>query len=115
MVWILIRELHRIYPGSEGNGIKYNVKSYACMHTCVSIHNRALKEYSYVLLFLTNASRNCSGPICINGVARVLKKLRTSKGDYWIKHWVSSVASLSILGTLFKERIGFQRERILPF
>ena len=30
----------------------------------------------------------------VNGVARTLKRLRTSKGDYWMKQWFSSVASL---------------------
>ena len=29
-----------------------------------------------------------------NSVARTPKKLRTPKGDYWIKQWFSSIASL---------------------
>ena len=35
----------------------------------------------------------------IIGVARTLKRLRTSKGDYWIKQWFSSIASLFKMGT----------------
>ena len=31
-----------------------------------------------------------------NGVARMLTKLRTSKGDYWIKQRFSSIVSLFI-------------------
>ena len=34
-----------------------------------------------------------------NGVARMLKKLRTSNEDYWIMHWFSSIESLFQLGT----------------
>ena len=33
------------------------------------------------------------------GVARTLKKVRTSKGDYWIKQWFSSIAPLFKMGT----------------
>ena len=39
-----------------------------------------------------------------NGVARTLKKLRTSKGDYWIKQWFSSSAVLFKMGTSLKEK-----------
>ena len=38
----------------------------------------------------------------INVVARMLQKLRTSKGDYWIKQWFSSIATLFIMGTSLK-------------
>ena len=34
-----------------------------------------------------------------NGVDRTLKKLRTPKGNYWIKQWFSSMASLFKMGT----------------
>ena len=37
-----------------------------------------------------------------NSVARSLKKLRTSKGDYWIKHWFSSIAPLFKMETSLK-------------
>ena len=37
-----------------------------------------------------------------NGIARMLKKLLTSKGDYWIKQWLSSIASLFKMGTSVK-------------
>ena len=36
------------------------------------------------------------------GVARTLKKLCTSKGDYWIKQWFSSIAPLFKMGTSLK-------------
>ena len=39
-----------------------------------------------------------------NGIARTLKKLHTSKGDYWIKQWFSSIAYLFIMGTSLKEK-----------
>ena len=51
----------------------------------------------------------------VNGVAKTMKKLRISKGDYWIKQWVSTVASLFKCERLLKERISSQRERILSF
>ena len=38
------------------------------------------------------------------GVARTLKKLSTSKGDYWIKQWFSSIAVLFKMGTSLKEK-----------
>ena len=34
--------------------------------------------------------------------AKTLKKLRTSKGYYWIKLWLSSIASVFIIGTSLK-------------
>ena len=37
-----------------------------------------------------------------NGIARTLKKLRTSKGDYWIKQRLSSIASLFKMETSLK-------------
>ena len=37
-----------------------------------------------------------------NGVARTLKKLHTIKGNYWIKQWFSSIASLFKMGTSLK-------------
>ena len=37
-----------------------------------------------------------------NGVARMLKKLRTSKGDYRIKQWFSSIATHFKMGTSLK-------------
>ena len=51
----------------------------------------------------------------LNGVVRTLKKLRTSKGDYWIKQWFSSIASLFKWKVLLKKRICSQREQILSF
>ena len=38
----------------------------------------------------------------INGVASIKKTIRTSKGDYWIKQWFNSIASLFIIGTSLK-------------
>ena len=37
-----------------------------------------------------------------NGIARMLKRLCTSKGDYWIKKWFSSIVSLFKMGTSLK-------------
>ena len=37
-------------------------------------------------------------------------KLRTSKGEYWIKNWFSTIMSLFTLELLLKERICSQRE-----
>ena len=37
-----------------------------------------------------------------NGVARTLKKLRTSKRDYWVKQRFSSIAPLFKIGTSLK-------------
>ena len=50
-----------------------------------------------------------------NGVARMLKKLRTSKGDYWIKQRVTSITPIFKKELLLKERICSQREQILSF
>ena len=49
------------------------------------------------------------------GVARTLKMLRTSKGDYWIKQSFSSIAPLFKWELLLNERICYQRARILSF
>ena len=38
----------------------------------------------------------------INGVVRTLKKLRTSKGDYWIKQRFSLIVSLFKVGISLK-------------
>ena len=47
------------------------------------------------------------------------EKLRTSKGDYWIKQWFSPIASLFKMETALKgkleERSSSQRERVLSF
>ena len=40
-----------------------------------------------------------------NDVTRTLKKLRTPKGDYWIKQLFSSIASLLKWELLLNERI----------
>ena len=44
--------------------------------------------------------------------SRALKKLRTPKGDYWIKQWFSSIASLFKMGIFLKGK-NFQREQCL--
>ena len=38
-----------------------------------------------------------------NGVARTLKKLSTSKRDYWIEPWFSSFGSLFKMGTFLRK------------
>ena len=43
-----------------------------------------------------------------NGVARTQKKLRTSKGGYWIKQWFSKIASLFIMETSLKGKNSLQ-------
>ena len=37
-----------------------------------------------------------------NGIARTPEKLSTSKGDYWIKQWFSSIAPFFEIGTSIK-------------
>ena len=49
------------------------------------------------------------------GCSQNAEKLRTSKGDYLIKQWFSSIVSLFKMGTSLKERICSQRERIHSF
>ena len=53
--------------------------------------------------------RNCTA--CLNEIdviiifndeARTLKKIRTSKGDYWVKQWFPSTVSLFKTGTSLK-------------
>ena len=43
----------------------------------------------------------------LNGVARTLIKLRTSKGDYWIKQW------FSLSATLFKMEMSLKGKNLL--
>ena len=50
-----------------------------------------------------------------NGVARTLKKLRTSKGDYLIKQLLSSIASLFKWELLLKKRIASRGSELFPF
>ena len=42
--------------------------------------------------------------MCYNSLVRMPKKLRTSKGDYWIKQCFSSIVSLFKMGTSLKEK-----------
>ena len=48
--------------------------------------------------------RQLHTPCHDNGVARVLKKLRTSKGDYCLKQRFSTITSLFKMGTSLKEK-----------
>ena len=50
-----------------------------------------------------------------NDVARTLKKLRTSKGDYCIKQWFPAITSLFKMESISKERICSYRERTFCF
>ena len=50
-----------------------------------------------------------------SGVARTPKNLSTSKGDYWIKQWFSSIAPLFEMGLLFKEGSKFFPLRAVPY
>ena len=52
----------------------------------------------------TDAKKRKLNPFVANGVARTLKKLRTSKGDYNIKQWFSSIVSLFKVGTSLKKQ-----------
>ena len=49
-----------------------------------------------------------------SGVARMLKKIRTSKGDYCIKQRFPSIASLLIMGTSLKGKNLFS-EGVVPY
>ena len=60
-------------------------------------------------------SVSCVEQDLINSVARTLKKLRTSKGDYCIKQWFSKITSLFKVELLVKERICSQRGRSFSF
>ena len=51
-----------------------------------------------------NWAWNCIQPTIVKDVARTLKKLRISKGNYWIKQWFSSIASLFKIGTSLKRK-----------
>ena len=48
--------------------------------------------------------------VCVfcNGVARTLKKICTSRGDYWNKQYICSIASL------FKMETSLKRKNSLP-
>ena len=54
----------------------------------------------------------CNAVLCVlssfviisKGEARTLKKLRTSKRDYFIKQWFSTITSLFKMGTSLKEK-----------
>ena len=49
-----------------------------------------------------------------NGVARTLKKLCTSKGDYWIKQCFSSTAPLFKVGTSLKGKFAPRGSKFFP-
>ena len=64
-------------------------KDYLCLKLSsgvCAIHQ--LFKFVNFLFFFLNFS------FSINGVARTIKIVRTSEGDYWIKHWFSSISSL---------------------
>ena len=70
--------------------------------------------FKFLIFFWWLISVNINNPL--HGVARTLKKLRISTGDYWIKQWFSSIPSFfSKEELLLKEGICSQRERILSF
>ena len=48
-------------------------------------------------MFMLNQTEPCRAPF--KSEARKLEKLRTSKGDYLLKQWFSSIASLFKMGT----------------
>ena len=48
--------------------------------------------------------KNSNHPLLFQWHSQDVKKLRTSKGDYWIKQWFSSIASLFIMGTSLKRK-----------
>ena len=54
-------------------------------------------------------------PNDIHGIARTLKNVRTTRGYYNIRHRFTTIMSLFKLALLLKERICYQRERILSF
>ena len=62
-----------------------------------------LKSKSQIVIFLC-----CRIVTMFNGVARMLKKLHTSTGDYWIKQRFFSIASL------FKMRTSLIEKNLLP-
>ena len=70
---------------------------------------------SYLYFFKDKNDEKCKISVQGNGVARTLKKLRTPKGDYWIKQSFSSIAPILKWKLPLKERICSQRERILSF
>ena len=61
-----------------------------------------LRTKSYFVSEISIKVEQVESWIVFNGVARTLKKLRTSNGDYWINQWFSSIASLFKMGTSLK-------------
>ena len=59
-----------------------------------------------IMDMVCNISQNSSQPqdiqVYFNGVAKVLKSLRTSRGDYWNNQWLSAIAFLFKTGTSLK-------------
>ena len=48
-----------------------------------------------------------------NGEARTLKKLRTSKGDYWMQRF-SSIAPLYKMGTSYRKEFASRGSELFP-
>ena len=82
---------------------------FVCLFVCLS-------------LYCSNVASNVMASIgwlrCSNDIAKMLKKLRTSKGDNWIKQRFSSIASLFKLRTnlelLLKDKIVPERANCFP-
>ena len=76
-----------------------------CIHRCTCWSVSSLSAWTDFLSLWFKVSRIIHDNINpFNGVARTLKKLCTSNGDYWIKQWYSSITSLFKMGTSLKEK-----------
>ena len=73
------------------------------------------KNHNYLFLSAMVAKLEKAQSPIPNGVARTMKKLCTSKGDYWNKQWFSSIASLYKLGHSLKgKKLASKGSEFLP-
>ena len=70
-----------------------NASSQKCRFQLRQLHWECKYESVHEILVVV-AEASSKGWEEPNGVARMLKKLRTSGGDYWNKQWFTSIASI---------------------
>ena len=62
----------------------------------------SIAKKPYIFVILQGGGGSDEIPHSAQNVTKTLKKLRTSKGDYEIKQWFSSIAPLFKMGTSLK-------------
>ena len=107
-IWIVCHWLKMVADFKGGHFLNLDLKV-VCLYLVMHFTHVNFNVHAYVRQWV------CLCLVIINGVARMLKKLRTSKENYWIKQWFSLFVFLCKIGTSLNGKNLLKRERILYF